>query len=107
MDPKKLNIGCSGWSYQDWVGPFYPRDAKPTDYLRMYSQVSDAVEIDSSYYRTPSPFMVSNWKRVTPEDFLLTPKFPKTIMHRLKLRCGQAQLERFYKARSDWADYPG
>src|SRR5947199_5658828 len=59
VDAKKLRIGCSGWSYQDWVGPFYPKDAKPADYLRMYSQVFDAVEIDSSYYRTPSPFMVS------------------------------------------------
>jgi len=94
-DGKKLRIGCSGWSYQDWVGPFYPKDAKPGDYLRMYSQVLDAVEIDSSYYRTPSPFMVSNWKRVTPEGFLFTAKFPKKITHELKLRDSQAQQERF------------
>src|SRR5947199_3010669 len=101
VDAKKLRIGCSGWSYQDWVGPFYPKDAKPADYLRMYSQVFDAVEIDSSYYRTPSPFMVSNWKRVTPEGFLFTAKFPKKITHELKLRDSQAQLERFYKAMSE------
>jgi uncharacterized protein YecE (DUF72 family) len=100
-DAKKLRIGCSGWSYQDWVGPFYPKDAKPGDYLRMYSKVFDAVEIDSSYYRTPSPFMVSNWKRVTPEGFLFTAKFPKKITHELKLRDSQAQLERFYKAMSE------
>ncbi len=100
---KKLSIGCSGWSYQDWVGPFYPRDAKPADYLGMYSKVFNAVEIDSSYYRTPSPFMVSNWKRVTPEGFLFTAKFPKKITHELKLRDSQAQLERFYKAMSELA----
>src|SRR5260370_18429166 len=67
----------------------------------MYSQIFDAVEIDSSYYRTPSPFMVSNWKRVTPDGFLFTAKFPKKITHELKLRDSQAQLERFYKAMSD------
>jgi uncharacterized protein YecE (DUF72 family) len=66
----------------------------------MYSRVFDAVEIDSSYYRTPSPFMVSNWRRVTPDGFLFTAKFPKKITHELKLRDSQAQLERFYKAMS-------
>src|SRR6266487_3947236 len=54
-DPKRLRIGCSGWSYADWVGPFYPKDAKPGDYLRLYSTIFDAVEIDSTYYRTTSP----------------------------------------------------
>ena len=98
---KKLRIGCSGWSYQDWVGPFYPKDAKPADYLPMYSSVFDAVEIDSTYYRTPSPFMVSNWKRATPEGFLFSAKFPKKITHELKLRDSQAPLERFYKAMSE------
>ena len=98
---KKLRIGCSGWSYQDWVGPFYPKDAKAVDYLPMYSRVFDAVEIDATYYRTPSPLMVSNWRHVTPDGFLFTAKFPKKITHELKLRDSQAQLERFYKAMSE------
>src|SRR2546430_6624315 len=77
--PERLRIGCSGWSYQDWVGPFYPRDAKPGDYLKLYSTTFNAVEIDSTYYRTPSPLMVANWRKVTPEAFLFTAKFPKKI----------------------------
>jgi len=101
LDPKKLKIGCSGWSYQDWVGPFYPKDAKQGDYLPMYSRVFDAVEIDSTYYRTPSPLICSNWKRATKDGFLFTAKFPKKITHELKLRDSQAQLERFYKAMSE------
>src|SRR5207244_1466913 len=82
-------------------GRLFRTYAKPVDFFVMYSQVFDAVEIDSSYYRTPSPFMVSNWKRVTPEDFLFTAKFPKKITHELKLRDSQAQLERFYKGMSE------
>ena len=69
--------------------------------MPMYSRVFDAVEIDATYYRTPSPFMVSNWRRVTPDGFLFTAKFPKKITHELKLRDSQAQLERFYKAMSE------
>ncbi len=100
-EPGKLRIGCSGWSYQDWVGPFYPKNAQPGDYLKLYSNTFNAVEIDATYYRTPSPLMVSNWRKVTPEGFLFTAKFPKKITHELKLRDTQAQLERFYKSMSE------
>ncbi len=100
-DPKRLKIGCSGWSYQDWVGPFYPKNAQPGDYLKLYSSVFNAVEIDSTYYRTPSPLMVSNWRKVTPEGFVFAAKFPKKITHEQKLRESAAQLERFYKSMSE------
>ena len=100
-EPGKLRIGCSGWSYQDWVGPFYPKNAQPGDYLKLYSNTFNAVEIDATYYRTPSPLMVSNWRKTTPEGFLFTAKFPKKITHELKLRDTQAQLERFYKSMSE------
>lgn len=107
LDPQRLRIGCSGWSYEDWVGPFYPKNAKPGDYLRLYSSVFDAVEIDSSYYRTPSAVMVSNWKRVTPQAFIFSAKFPKKITHELKLRDSQRQLEWFYKSMSQLGDKLG
>ncbi len=83
------------------MGPFYPKEAQPGDYLRLYSRVFDAVEVDSTYYRTPSPFMVSNWRKATPEGFLFSAKFPKKITHELKLRDSLAQLERFYKSISE------
>ena len=96
-----MRIGCSGWSYHDWAGPFYPKESKPGDYLNLYSHVFNAVEIDSTYYRTPSPLMVNNWLKTTPDGFLFTAKFPKKITHELKLRDTNAQLERFYKSISE------
>jgi uncharacterized protein YecE (DUF72 family) len=107
LDPKKLRIGCSGWSYEDWIGPFYPKNTKPGDYLRLYSTIFDAVEIDSTYYRTPSTTMVSNWKHVTPNNFVFSPKFPKKITHELKLRDSLRQLEWFYKSMSQLGDKLG
>jgi len=74
-------IGCSGWSYADWVGPFYPKDAKPVDFLKLYSRVFDCVEIDSTFYRAPSAAMVRQWYSSTPSDFVFAPKFPKRITH--------------------------
>ena len=94
---KKFHAGCSGWSYEDWVGPFYPKDAKPKDFLKLYSSVFDSVEIDSSFYRIPNSFMISQWKKNTPEGFLFSPKFPKKITHELKLQNISSTLDFFYK----------
>ncbi len=82
----KLRVGCSGWSYQDWVGPFYPKDTQPKDFLKLYSSVFNAVEIDSSFYRIPNQFMISRWRKNTPDGFLFTAKFPKKITHDSKLQ---------------------
>ena len=50
-------VGCSGWSYSSWQGPFYPPTTDNSAWLKYYSHVFDYVEIDSSFYRSPSPFM--------------------------------------------------
>jgi uncharacterized protein YecE (DUF72 family) len=77
----QYHIGCSGWSYTSWKGPFYPHNLDNSDWLRFYSQVFDYVEIDSSFYRIPDQFMVKNWVRRTPDNFRFTAKFPKMITH--------------------------
>jgi len=92
----KVRIGCSGWSYKDWSGAFYPGDIQPKDYLKFYSRVFDSVEIDSSFYRIPSPFIVEQWRRVTPDGFLFSPKLPKKITHENKLENIDSYLARFY-----------
>jgi uncharacterized protein YecE (DUF72 family) len=74
-------IGCSGWSYSAWKGPFYPPNLESSDWLRYYSQIFDYVEVDSSFYRIPNEFMVKNWFRKTPDNFRFTAKFPKMITH--------------------------
>jgi uncharacterized protein YecE (DUF72 family) len=88
-------IGCSGWSYTSWKGPFYPSGLENSDWLRFYSQVFDYVEIDSSFYRTPSPFMVKNWVRRTPDNFRFTAKFPQVITHDKHLVDVEEEVELF------------
>ena len=63
-----------GWSYEDWLGPFYPKDMKPKDYLRFYAEHFPVVEIDSTFYALPNNFLVNRWKYNTPDDFTFTVK---------------------------------
>jgi uncharacterized protein YecE (DUF72 family) len=78
-------IGCSGWSYSSWQGPFYPPNIENSQWLGYYSQVFEYVEIDSTFYRMPYPFMVKNWYKRTPDNFRFTAKFPKVINSRQKI----------------------
>jgi uncharacterized protein YecE (DUF72 family) len=44
----KFRIGTSGWSYKDWIGIFYPKKVKPTDWLSFYAKPFNCTEINSS-----------------------------------------------------------
>jgi uncharacterized protein YecE (DUF72 family) len=96
--PLQLYIGCSGWSYSSWQGPFYPSNIENKHWLSYYSQVFNYVEIDSTFYRIPNQFMVKNWARKTPADFRFTAKFPKVITHDKKFRSVEKELGLFYDA---------
>ena len=81
-----LKIGCVGYSYPEWVGTFYPRHASQEEFLEMYGKVFDLVEIDSSFYRIPSPEMTREWKKLVPEGFAFSAKFPKVVTHEREFR---------------------
>jgi uncharacterized protein YecE (DUF72 family) len=100
MDLQDLRIGCSGWSYKDWAGVFYPKGLAAKDYLRFYSGVFNCVEIDSSFYRVPNQFMVGQWKANTPPEFRFSPKLPKKITHEAKLQNSEPALVYFYSVLS-------
>jgi uncharacterized protein YecE (DUF72 family) len=92
-------IGCSGWSYSAWQGPFYPSNLDPSsDWLKFYASLFNYVEIDSSFYRTPNVFTVKNWVNKTPDNFKFTAKFPKTIMHDKRLKDVSGELEHFFQS---------
>jgi len=94
----ELRIGCVGYSYPEWVGPFYPRHASQEEFLRMFGKVFDLLEIDSTFYRIPLPEMTREWRQLTPEGFSFTAKFPKVVTHELEFRRAKEPLDRFLAA---------
>jgi uncharacterized protein YecE (DUF72 family) len=93
----QLYIGCSGWSYSSWQGPFYPSNIENKFWLPYYSQILNYVEIDSTFYRIPSEFMVKNWNRRTPQNFRFTAKFPAIITHEKRFKNVEKDLQLFYQ----------
>jgi uncharacterized protein YecE (DUF72 family) len=88
-------LGCSGWSYEDWLGPFYPPGTPAAEYLPRYAKVFRTVEVDSSFYRPPTEFLVRRWASVTPEEFRFALKIPKDVTHPEPGVDGSATLARF------------
>jgi uncharacterized protein YecE (DUF72 family) len=78
---EKIHTGTSGWSYKDWVGPFYAEGTVPGDYLARYSEQFRCVEVDMTFYRIPSVPMVEGWAKRTPEDFRFALKVPSLVTH--------------------------
>lgn len=80
----RLRHGTSSWSEKSWSGVFYPEGMPPGDWLTHYATCFDTVEADVTYYRVPDERLVDGWNAKTPDGFVLSAKFPRTIVH-----CGE------------------
>jgi uncharacterized protein YecE (DUF72 family) len=57
---------------------------KPADFLGYYATQFMTVEADTTYYAIPRREMVLGWAGKTPPGFVLSAKFPRSIVH-----CGE------------------
>ena len=76
---EKLHAGTMGWSYDFWIGNFYPEGSQ--DLLTEYAKNFDTVEINNTFYRIPSRDIVRKWKEEVPDEFIFSAKFPRKITH--------------------------
>ena len=90
---KKMHIGTMGWSYDFWIGNFYPAGSQ--NLLTEYAKNFDTVEINNTFYRIPSRDTVRKWKEEVPEDFIFSAKFPRKITHIKMLQDCREELEVF------------
>ncbi len=90
-----LYIGSMGWSYDYW--DIYPENAPKRNYLEIYSESFNSVEINSSFYRIPSSSTVEKWAEQTPKGFKFSTKFPRSITHVKDLNFGSGRFEAFMK----------
>jgi len=95
-----LRLGTSSWSSEDWVGTFYPPGTKSSDFLGVYAQHFDTVEVDSTYYRIPAESMVRNWRARTPPGFTFAAKFPQVITREKVMQDCREELANFLRTMS-------
>src|SRR3970282_2297393 len=71
----------SGYSFADWVGPFYPPGMRASDFLRHYAEHFPAVEVNATYYRIPAPDTFERMEKKTPPGFRFVVKLHQSRTH--------------------------
>lgn len=92
MEKGSLYIGCSGYYYTEWKGSFYPEKTSSKDFLSLYSQKFNTVEINASFYRIPTEKSLLKWYDETPEDFKFFMKIPRTVSHIKRLKNSKEEI---------------
>jgi len=93
MEPPELEtrgairVGPAGWSYEDWRGVVYPDAGSRFDSLAFLARYFDAIEVNTSFYRTPPAGHATSWLRRTSfnQNFRFTIKLFQGFTHQESL----------------------
>ncbi|MFQ3620442.1 MAG: DUF72 domain-containing protein [Spirochaetales bacterium] len=73
-------LGTCSWNYESWVGLVYTSPKRrAVEYLAEYAEKYPTAEIDSWYYKIPTPSEAKQYAEVTPPGFLFTCKVVQDI----------------------------
>ncbi len=95
--PCDVRIGCSGWHYKHWRGPFYPEKLPASKMLAFYMERFRTVELNNTFYRLPQPPALDNWRESTPRDFCFAMKGSRFLTHMKKLKDPAPGIARFFE----------
>jgi uncharacterized protein YecE (DUF72 family) len=76
-----LYFGTSGFSYQDWVGHFYPKGIPRREWLTYYAREFNTCEVNSTYYAIPGPSTLKAMTDKTGDGFLFSIKANQQMTH--------------------------
>ena len=88
-------VNYAKWNKQD-LKNFYPPKTK--DELSYYSTQFNSIELNATYYRSPSKENVETWAKKTPKDFKFFPKIPQSISHYGRLQNVTDKLNQYLDA---------
>lgn len=77
----RVLIGTSGWHYDSWRGPFFPKGLPLKKQLQYYASQFGTTELNGVFYRTPSLDAVQGWSEQSGDDFVFAWKASKFITH--------------------------
>jgi len=96
MSEQQVFVGTSGWTYDDWSGRFYPEKGfKGPERLTFYASVFNTVEVNATFYRTPTEQMIESWNKRLDDYFHLVVKGTRAVTHIKRLADCREQLQTF------------
>jgi uncharacterized protein YecE (DUF72 family) len=78
--PVPIRIGVCSWADEGLLTRWYPRGvSSPKARLAYYAERFDTVEVDSPFYRLPTPETAARWPERTPSGFVFHTKASKAM----------------------------
>jgi len=93
-------VGTSGYSFADWVGPFYPPGTRPGKMFAHYAARFEAVELNFTFYRLPAPATLERMARLSPPGFAFYLKANQLITHQRDRSVSRQFLDSLYPLQS-------
>lgn len=82
----RVLAGTSGYSFKEWRGTFYPEKFPERQFLPFYAERLPTVELNNTFYRTPTKDAVAGWCANVPSEFRFSVKAPQRITHVSRLK---------------------
>jgi uncharacterized protein YecE (DUF72 family) len=77
----RIHVGCSKWGQKEWVGEVYPQGTAEKDFLHLYIENYDCIELDTTFYNIQRKNVLRLVDAVKGKDFKVCPKFSRRISH--------------------------
>lgn len=84
-------------AYREWKGKFYPSDLPPEKALGYYAKTFSMLELNNTFYRTPSTASLKEIASGLPANFPIAVKTPQQITHMKRLKNCAAPARAYFK----------
>lgn len=91
-----IRAGIGGWNFAEWRGTFYPKGHPQAKELDFASRVLTSIEINGTFYRTPSAETFAKWAAEVPDGFVFSVKGPMSVVGKGVLAETGPALEKFF-----------
>jgi uncharacterized protein YecE (DUF72 family) len=82
----EIRCGIGGWVFPEWRGGvFYPAGLPQREELAHASRALRCIEINGTFYRTPTAAQCAQWAAQTPDGFRFSMKAPRYLVQRRDL----------------------
>lgn len=90
-----MRVGTAGWNIP---APFRSSFPEEGSHLTRYSQILNAVEINSTFYKFHQPKTFERWASETPDDFEFSVKLHQSFTHKCDLKPKARELKEFFQS---------
>ena len=90
-----VRVGIGGWTFEPWRGVFYPEGLPHKKELPFAAERLKTIEINGTFYRTPSAKSCAEWAGQVPDGFAFALKATRYVTHRRVLAEAQESVGKF------------